>query len=217
MNEATRVAWFEAVCNGDLDIVNQLLRIHGKDIVDIVSPQGWTALCLSIFKDYYDIFDALIKYGADVNKPILGGRTPILLAASIGETFILHLLLKNGANVDVRTAFDRQTVWHSVAINNYERMLIYILEYVKDRHAFDQKDCHGRTPHWWAYRYGSWDVGCLLIRAGAKCNIRNKKDAVIIRSTRPLTVFYGILRKRMRYQHDMARLITEMVMEMKRL
>lgn len=214
MNEATRVAWFEAVCKGDLDIVNQLLRIHGKDIVDIVSPQGWTALCLAILLQP-KVSALLISYGADVNKPILGGRTPILLAASTGD-FIIPKLIRNGANVNACTAFDKQSAWHSVAINNYERAFHNLWQGSSTR-EFDQKDCHGRTPLWWAYRYGSWDVACILVRAGAKCSRRNTKDAVIIRSTRPLTVFYGILRKRMRYQHDMARLITRMVMEMKRL
>lgn len=53
----------------------------------------------------YSVLDVLLKYGADINHPLLDGTTPLHLAIQLndkGMIPIIEYLLENGANINCR-------------------------------------------------------------------------------------------------------------------
>src|SRR3989442_7389567 len=60
----------------------------------------------SINKNDIGSVDHMLRKGRiDVNKKDAEGRTPLLLAASLGEKDIVHLLITNGAHIEDKDRF----------------------------------------------------------------------------------------------------------------
>ncbi|WP_345980588.1 ankyrin repeat domain-containing protein [Sulfurimonas sp. HSL3-2] len=78
--------------------------------VDIsINKLGWTPLmhcCIqkesSVIKDHFEI---LIQLGANLNKADVNGRTPLMLAASVGNSYFLERILENYADIDMTDNF----------------------------------------------------------------------------------------------------------------
>jgi ankyrin repeat protein len=66
-----------------------------------------------------DMFDLLIKAGADVNAPGDGGMTPLHLAARAGNMLGIHCLLKNGARDTISIKDDHRMQPIHYACSNY--------------------------------------------------------------------------------------------------
>ena len=58
-------------------------------------------LCISIYKNDFEMVKKLIKLGADVNE-FSGGKTPLMYAARFNKTEIIKLLIANGAQLKLK-------------------------------------------------------------------------------------------------------------------
>ena len=89
---------FEACRVGDLDQVNNLIRVEGLD-VNIVNgsppPYDVTPLGVAAENGHLEIVRLLLESGANVNS-----RCPLSRAARCGDIEIVEELLKAGANVN---------------------------------------------------------------------------------------------------------------------
>ena len=90
---------------GNLPIVEALLEV-GAD-VNKTDDQGWTALAKAahnaeLDRGFPDVAQALVDAGANVESPIGYGVRPLMLAAGYGETGVVEVLLKAGADVLAR-------------------------------------------------------------------------------------------------------------------
>ncbi len=91
-----------AAASGDLERVKAL--IAAKADVDATDELGWTPLMKACFNDemdrgFPDIVQALIDAGADIEKQIVYGTRPLMLAAGRGEASVVDVLLKAGVDV----------------------------------------------------------------------------------------------------------------------
>jgi len=94
-----------AVGRGEPSVIQALIRYGVK--IDVPDPQnGVTLLSLAVFKNDPDTLRFLIRRGADVNHKDKLGFTPLHWAANVdfGDTAVVELLLKAGANPATRNA-----------------------------------------------------------------------------------------------------------------
>src|SRR5689334_24670599 len=97
----TRLA--DAAMNGDRAVVKSLLQQH----VDVNTPQGdgTTALHWAAFRDDLDMVKMLLAAGANAKAATREGAiTPLLMACTNGNTSIIDLLLKAGADANTTNA-----------------------------------------------------------------------------------------------------------------
>ncbi|KAL3479562.1 ankyrin repeat-containing domain protein [Aspergillus californicus] len=96
-----RTALQHAVENGNLELMDFLIR-HDADInADPAFIRGATALQIAAIKGYYGIAQKLIDLKANVDAPgaVIEGRTALEGAAEHGRIDTVQLLLENGAFV----------------------------------------------------------------------------------------------------------------------
>ncbi|RSL41865.1 hypothetical protein CEP53_012506 [Fusarium sp. AF-6] len=106
---------------------------------------------------------------ADVNTCNSGHETPLSLAAGYGFGSITELLLRNGANVEVRDMFGRTPLSLAVGFGDLaitEMLLAYNAN-------VDARDHLGHTPLWIAALSSDRDIAGLLLDKGADMNIKN--------------------------------------------
>jgi len=83
---------------GGIEFVKRLLlRKNNAPMINYVSSAGFTPLHLAVIKNYIDIVAMLLERGADVNKTIIDGKTPLHFAKS---KEVCILLVNAGANVN---------------------------------------------------------------------------------------------------------------------
>ena len=79
--------------------VVELLLENGAD-VDKVAMNGsdLTPLQSAVSRQHADVVRVLLEYNPDVNVKMLGGFTPLMMAAALGLLDIVQMLLDNGAD-----------------------------------------------------------------------------------------------------------------------
>jgi ankyrin repeat protein len=94
---------FEAAAAGK---INNILRLLARDpqLVNAYAVDGFQALGLACYFGHLDVADYLVKAGAPINAPSRNGLSaaPIQSAAAAGHEKIVDMLLKNGADPNVR-------------------------------------------------------------------------------------------------------------------
>lgn len=88
-----------ACVRGDIDTVGQLIK-QGTSINVELNPDGDTPLTKSIFSHQTNLAIWLIENGADVEKSLRNGRTPLITAAGCGDVRVVCALLAAGAQID---------------------------------------------------------------------------------------------------------------------
>ncbi|HEY3473066.1 MAG TPA: ankyrin repeat domain-containing protein [Anaerolineales bacterium] len=119
---------FEAAATGK---INNVLRLLARDpqLVNAYAEDGFQALGLACFFGHLDVAEYLVKAGAPINSPSRNelSAAPIQSAAAAGHEKIVDMLLKNGADPNVREQ-GGYTPLHAAAQNGdlgVVRTLIY--------------------------------------------------------------------------------------------
>ncbi|HLO16948.1 MAG TPA: ankyrin repeat domain-containing protein [Anaerolineales bacterium] len=118
---------FEAAATGK---INNILRLLARDpqLVNAYAEDGFQALGLACFFGHFDVADYLVKAGAPINSPSRNNlqAAPIQSAAAAGHGKIVELLLKNGADPNIREQ-GGYTPLHAAAQNGDEDMIRTLL------------------------------------------------------------------------------------------
>jgi ankyrin repeat protein len=101
-NDEGEGAIHSIVYSGLPDRINQVLN-KGKCNINLQSKEGITPLLLSVLLDKYEVFNHLLKIGADLNIHDNEGNTPLHPACFLGYKKMVIKLVENGANVFAKT------------------------------------------------------------------------------------------------------------------
>jgi ankyrin repeat protein len=150
---------FEASATGK---INNILRLLARDpqLVNAYADDGYQALGLACYFGYYDVAEYLVKAGAPINSRSRNEleAAPIQSAASAGHVKIAELLLKHGADPNIREQ-GGYTSLHAAAQNGDLEMISTLLYGGAD---LDAKSDDGKIPFDLALEAGQSKAARLL-------------------------------------------------------
>jgi uncharacterized protein len=127
-----------AAMNGWSDLVQQLIdikvNVDATDGLDMMTQTGkCTALKYAVQNNHLMIVKKLLIAGASVDTPDFEGWTPLMTAAVEGFVEIVKILLKYGANPDIKqksndSSFNGETALIKAARNGHEEIVEILLE-----------------------------------------------------------------------------------------
>jgi len=101
-----------------------LLLTKGAKVDVTLNSLGWTPLCTTVTKAQdkanSDHIRLLLQLGADVNYRDINGRTPLMLAASMGRVSSVKLLMSNYADHHIIDNFGWSALMFGVYYNHHE-------------------------------------------------------------------------------------------------
>ncbi len=101
-----------------------LLLSKGAKVDVPLNSLGWTPLCSSVTKvqdkSNSEHVRLLLKLGANVNYIDINGRTPLMLAASMGRLSSIKILMENYASHDIIDTFGWSALMFSVYYNHVD-------------------------------------------------------------------------------------------------
>ena len=106
---------------------------------------------------------------ANVNEG-MADCSPIFWASFRGNTNIMAVLLKHGADIKKKGANWRISVLH---IAHDSQAVEFLLSHGAD---LESTDIHGETPLMWAAKHGNTEVVETLLKHGASLDMRDKAD-----------------------------------------
>jgi len=145
----------------------RLLIEYGAD-VNCVNAMGITPLYYAIFtgKDRSSELSMLfINKGADVNATDKDGNSVLMMAVQQGYPDIVEELIGEGADKTIRDINTKQSLLHSAAIYGYGDVATILIQSGLDVNA---RDSDGKTPLYYAQKYGHKTVADPLVKAGAE-------------------------------------------------
>jgi ankyrin repeat protein/L-ascorbate metabolism protein UlaG (beta-lactamase superfamily) len=200
-NDWQNTALHNAAQKGYNDIITLLLA-NGA-IINDKGYNGNTALCFAVGNEHLETAQLLLKAGENINATNDYNQSPLLQASWKGNSGIIRLLAENGADVnfagsdgstilhnlayggypeaiqiiiehgaDVNKAnTDGRIPLHNAVINKKPEVLPLLLSKTKDINL--QENTLGNTPLHIAAINGDLKSTELLLKAGAKTDIRN--------------------------------------------
>lgn len=103
-----------AAQHGEVEVVELLLR-HGADVQAQTHDRHSQALHMAVRIGRADTCFHLLKKGAQVDRPLKSGVTPIMLAVYYNNKSMLRFLMSNGGDVRYKTPQYGETAMHTAA------------------------------------------------------------------------------------------------------
>lgn len=134
-------------------------------VTHVVSDNGETALGRAVLADKIHTAEVLLSNGANVNESSTARSTPLMLAAGLGRTDMVDLLLSRGADVYAVDENNETALVHALVGKAPVEVVSVLISAGSDVNA---KDFHGRTALQLASMHGQDAVVAILKQAGAR-------------------------------------------------
>jgi ankyrin repeat protein len=161
-----------AVLKGDVEEI-QTQWEQGADLNAIEPRRGYTPLIESIYRDQHHAFNALIAFGADVNKPNSDQHSPLHFCLNQRKDFFFGFTLINEPGIDLngRDKNDRTPLMFAVLSPSLP-FTDMILSGGADVNANDE---NGVTAMHFAAIVRSEEIMGRLLKGGADIDAQNKR------------------------------------------
>jgi ankyrin repeat protein len=193
--QESRPAIYQAIINDSVAKVQAAID-SGAD-VNAVWEQD-TPLCFALaYGDRWEVAKAIIQAPrVDVNKRGIyedgfantRERTPLLIAAEIGPTEIVDLLLKKGADINARDSTNGAPLSQgnsplilAAAMNRLDTVQ-RLLAHTKKPDIL-LREMEGKTAFWFAVANENLEMTKLLLSQGSKINLPDKSGASVLTTT----------------------------------
>lgn len=155
---------------GDIDTVKLLLK-RGMS-VDEPGGDGQTALMHAADLGKFEIFELLLREGADPDYRNELGLTPLIAAMSVNtDPQIVRALLDRGVAIDLQT----RKGWSALMWAARWRHVEVVRDLIDKGAALDLQNKDGRTALLIALENMGTDVATVLIDAGAAVDVQDKE------------------------------------------
>jgi ankyrin repeat protein len=155
-----------AAMKGDRDAVRNLVKAAAD--VNAAQGDGTTALHWAALKGDTEMTQVLLYAGANVHaKTRIGGYSPLFMASKTGAAPVVDLLLKAGADANLKSS-DGLTPLMMAAISGNEETVNLLLDHGADVNAKETE--HGQTPAIFAAAFDRAGVLQELAKHGADLN-----------------------------------------------
>jgi ankyrin repeat protein len=149
----------------------KLLLKHGVESNQIIDEEGNTPLMEAAYFGYIECGIALLDNLASVNQQNNIGRTALMIAVLEGRVEFAKLLLKKGANCNLRgKKFKRNALQMAINIKNSD-LAKQLIDHTDD---LDAQDAEGDTALHLATLVDLPDIVSLLLKMNANKNIPNR-------------------------------------------
>jgi uncharacterized protein len=193
--QESRPAIFQAIINDRVDRVKAAID-SGADINAIWEQD--TPLCYALaYRKRWEVAKAIIQAPrVDVNKrgiheDGLGNtyeRTPLHIAAENGQTEIVDLLLKKGADINTRDRTNgaplsqgNSALILAAAMNHLDTVQLLLAQTKKPDVLLRERE--GKTAFWFAVANENLEMVKLLYSHGSKINLPDKTGASVLTAT----------------------------------
>lgn len=162
--------FLNAIRNGD----NKLLAAFVAEGVDINGRNTFktTPLMAAVNAKNLTAVEELLRQGADPNLANARGETALHMAMREDAAEIAIVLMKAGADINAVNGEAWTPLFYAVTNNNMA-LAVYMVSRNAPTLNVNRPDRFGLTPLMLASRNGAADIVGLLLRAGARINVRD--------------------------------------------
>ncbi len=193
--DGPRPAIFTAIINDSIDKVQAVIN-SGADMNAVWKKE--TPLCFALsYGKRWEVAKVLIQSPrVDIDKrgTKVDGfgneweRTPLLIAAENGQTEIVDLLLKKGADINARDRTNgaplsqgNSALILAAAMNHLDTVQLLLAQSKKPNILFQERE--GKTAFWFAVENENLEMVKLLYSHGSKVNLPDKTGASVLTTT----------------------------------
>jgi len=167
-----RTVLHDIILNDDDEELNDFFKDpSNKRMINEPDAIGWTPLHWACSKGLKNSVSALLENGADPNKGTdYDGWTPAHDAARCGNSEILEMLAKAGANIETTTSSGTRPLHYAVQYGRTKAMQWMC----KEGCDVDAPNVAGWSPLHFAVRHGRVHAAHMLLDLGAVANMPDK-------------------------------------------
>lgn len=193
--DGPRPAIFQAIINDSIEKVNAAID-SGADMNATWKKE--TPLCFALsYGNRWEVAKAIIqapRVNIDKRGTKVDGfgneweRTPLLIAAEKGQTEIVDLLLKKGADINARDRTNgsplsqgNSTLILAAAMNHLDTVQLLLAQAKKPDVLLRERE--GKTAFWFAVENENLEMVKLLYSHGSKVNLPDKTGASVLTTT----------------------------------
>ena len=173
---AGEASLFQAINAKNAGDVSNILSSSNDIDINVLDDEGYTPLHKAVYNRDINTINELLKVKnisvdskldmkVSIDNWFLGGSTPMILAAFMGDADIVTLLLNNKANIRARAAVDGAMAIHLAAANGRNDVIKILL--ARDPELVNVVDNRDNTPLHWAAMKDKKDTIQLLMENGA--------------------------------------------------
>ena len=137
---------------------------------------GTTPLQYAIFKGNTNAVNLLIENNADMRKKDYNGYCSLFYASAFSTPEMIHFLLSKDPGLTKEKSLSGRTVMHFAAIYGNDNAISYYLS--NTFLSINAQDNDGNTPLHYANENGYYSTIELLIKRGAKTDIKNNAGLI---------------------------------------
>lgn len=115
-----------AAQKGVLEVVKDLHKFCGPEIVDTRDEDEYTALHRASYNGHTEVVEFLLSAGAKIDARTIDGWQPLHCACRWNKAEVASLLLQNGAQINAQSN-GRQTPLHLAACNDHSKNTLELL------------------------------------------------------------------------------------------